>query len=239
MGLLSGIAGSTAAATSSTGTAAPSLAGDFNTFLTLLTTQLQNQDPTSPVDSNQFTQQLVEFAGVQQQVQSNTLLQQLVTNSQASQVSSASSFIGTNITATGNSGALTNGKATFGYTLPSAATAANVTISDSNGNIVFEGTGSTNAGNNPVSWDGTNSFTGATEPDGVYTIAVKAVGSAGNAITATPYVTGTVDSASISNGSVVLNIGSLSIPEANVTSVTNLPGTQTTSVPPTTTTPTS
>lgn len=218
---------SSTTASNSTGSLT-SLAGNFNTFLNLLTTQLKNQDPTSPVDSNQFTQQLVEFAGVQQQTQTNTLLQQLVNNSQTSQVSSASSFIGTTIQATGDQGALVNGSATFGYTLPNAAGTANVTITDSSGNVVFTGTGSTNAGSNTVSWDGTNSITGATEPAGVYTIKVTATDSLGNAITATPYITGKVDSASISNGSVMLEIGALQVPQGNVTSVTNLPGTTST-----------
>lgn len=219
-------AASAAAASASTGSnSATSLAGNFDTFLKLLTTQLKNQDPTHPVDSNQFTQQLVAFAGVQQQLETNTLLKQLVSNSQASQVSNAASFVGTVIQASGNQGAVVSGKAQFGYTLSGAAHVANVTISDSKGNKVFEGTGSVNAGSNTVNWDGKNSFTGAQEPDGVYTISVTAKDASGNAVTATPFITGTVTSAAISNGAVVLNIGALQVPEANVTSVTNLSGT--------------
>lgn len=222
--MVDAVSAASAASSSSSSTGGlASLAGNFNTFLTLLTTQLKNQDPTNPVDSNQFTQQLVEFAGVQQQVETNTLLQQLVSSSQAGQVSNAASFVGTTIKATGNQGALVNSAARFGYTLPSAASVVNVTIKDSSGNIVFQGTGSTTAGDNVVVWDGKNSATGAQEPDGVYTINVTAKDSGGNAITATPFITGTVTSASISNGSVVLDIGSLEVPEANVTKVTNLP----------------
>ena len=161
------------AASAGTSSSATSLAGNFNTFLTLLTTQLKNQDPSDPVDSNQFTQQLVEFAGVQQQVQSNTLLQQLVTNSTTNQVSSASSFVGTTMQASGNSLGLSGGNGTFGYTLPSAASSAIVTIKDSAGNIVYTGSGTTNAGSNLVQrGHGSNSFTGATEPDGTYSFSV-------------------------------------------------------------------
>jgi flagellar basal-body rod modification protein FlgD len=217
----------TAASTSSgSGSSALNLASNFNTFLTLLTTQLQNQDPTSPVDSNQFTQQLVEFAGVQQQVQTNTLLSQLVSATQGNQVSSASSFIGTTVQATGNQAGLTSGgSATFGYTLASAAANAVVTIKDASGNVVYVGNGSTNSGANSVSWDGTNSLNGSTEPAGTYSISVQATDASGNAITATPYETGTVSSASISNGVVMLNVGGLQIPETSVTSVTGLNGT--------------
>ena len=221
-----GAAAQSAAANGATSTAGsvPSLAGDFNTFLTLLTTQLKHQDPTNPVDSNQFTQQLVQFAGVQQQSQTNTLLKQLIAVSQGNQVSSASSFIGTTIQAPGNKGALVNGLGQFGYTLSSTAATANVTITDSLGNTVFSGTGSKLAGSNIVKWSGQNSFTGAQEPDGVYSIKVSATDANGASITATPFTTGTVSSASIDNGAVMLNIGALAIPEGSVTSVTNLPG---------------
>ena len=64
-----------------------SLAGNFQSFLTLLTTQLQNQDPLNPTDTNQFTQQITQMTGVEQQLISNQLLQQLV--SQQTGVSAA------------------------------------------------------------------------------------------------------------------------------------------------------
>ena len=238
MGTVGNAAAAAAANTNTSGTTTSltNLAGNFNTFIQLLTTQLQNQDPTNPTDTSQFTQQLVEFAGVQQQLQTNTLLQQLVTNSTANQVGSASSFVGTTIQAAGNQTALvggtvptggtvaTGGTAQIGYTLASAASQVNVTITDSNGNQVFSGTGTGTAGSNTVSWNGVNSFTGASEPDGVYNVAVTATNSNGGSVTATPFIEGTVSSASISNGSVMLNIGALQVPEANVTSITNLPG---------------
>ncbi len=223
---------STPAPAASTGSSASnvnsqlSLASNFNTFLNLLTTQLQNQDPSNPVDSNQFTQQLVEFAGVQQQVEGNAYLQQILAATQSNAVSSASSYIGTTIQATGDQASLTKGgKTTFGYTLPSAASSVEVTVKDSTGAIVFQGTGTGNSGSNTVSWDGKNSFTGVSEPSGIYSISVKAADANGTAITATPFITGTVNSASISNGTVVLDLGNgLEVPTTNVTNVSNLPG---------------
>ena len=202
-----------------------SLASNFNTFLNLLTTQLKNQDPSNPVDSNQFTQQLVEFAGVQQQVQGNQYLSQILAAVQGNQVGSASSYIGTTIQASGNQGSLSSGAAQFGYNLAYAASKVAVTIKDTNGAVVFQGTGTNNSGSNTVTWDGTNSFTGATEPNGIYTMSVKATDANGNAITSTPFITGTVSSASISNGTVMLNLGNnLLVPTTNVTSISNLPG---------------
>ena len=92
--------------TSNTGTSSASvnnslasMANNFTTFLTLLTTQLKNQDPTSPLDTNQFTQQLTQMTGVEQQLQSNKLLQQLV-NTQAGLGASAN-LIGKVVTAPG------------------------------------------------------------------------------------------------------------------------------------------
>src|ERR1700726_4094211 len=84
------------------------LAGNFNSFLTLLTTQLQNQDPLSPLDTNQFTQQLVEFASVQQQVDMNTNMQTLISLQQTSEASSAMQLIGANVTLNGTSSPLTS-----------------------------------------------------------------------------------------------------------------------------------
>src|SRR6202789_478055 len=90
-------------ATASTATAAgldgsQQLAGNYNTFLTLLTTQLQNQNPLDPLDSNQFTQQLVEFSSVEQQVNMNTNLQTLISLQQTSDATSAMQYLGSNVT---------------------------------------------------------------------------------------------------------------------------------------------
>lgn len=218
-----------AAANASTATgsknALADLGANFNSFLTLLTTQLKHQDPSSPIDSNQFTQQLVQFTGVQQQVTANMYLEKILASMQTSQVSSAASYVGTNIKATGNSGALINGVAGFGYTLPANATTAEVTIKNSDGTVVFSGLGTTTAGDNFVGWDGVNSTSGVKEKDGVYTISVKAKDSTGSEIKATPFITGTVDSASIEKGIVQLGIGSLHVPTTDVISISNLKNT--------------
>jgi len=205
----------TSSSTTSSGSGS-STSSIYSTFINLLTTQLKNQDPTNPTDTTQFTNQLISLSNLEQQTQSNSLLQQLVTNSNVSQISSASSFVGTNITASGSQVALTNGTANFGYSLPSAAGSVQVSIKDSNGVQVYSGQGTVNSGNNTVSWNGQNSITGATEPDGVYSISVTAKDATGNSITATPFITGVVTSASINQGVVDLNIGSLVVPESNV-----------------------
>src|ERR1700733_1028071 len=100
---------STASTAPTAGVAGSStLAGNFNTFLQLLTTQLQNQDPLSPLDTTQFTQQLVEFASVEQQVNMNTNLQTLISMQQTSEATSALQLVGNTVTVSGNAAALSN-----------------------------------------------------------------------------------------------------------------------------------
>ena len=96
----SSAAGSTANSSSgvSSNSGLNELADNFNSFLTLLTTQLQNQDPLDPLDTNQFTQQLVEFTSVQQQVDMNTNLQTLISLQQTNEATQAMQFLGTNVT---------------------------------------------------------------------------------------------------------------------------------------------
>src|SRR5689334_16773248 len=90
-------------------TADQTIAGNFQTFLTLLTTQLQNQNPLDPLDTNQFTQQLVQFASVEQQIKMNTQLQSLVSLQQTAQNSQALGFVGKTVTVKGATAPLTNG----------------------------------------------------------------------------------------------------------------------------------
>lgn len=187
------------------------LAGDFDTFLLLLTTQLKNQDPIEPMDTNEFTSQLVQFATVEQAIQSNTNLEKLIDLQKGSTVNSAAQYMGRFIQATGDQGNLSDGVATFSYTLPSKATTAEVSITDSKGAVVFTGSGPTNVGLNDVIWDGTNSFTGATMADGIYKLAVVAKDADGNKITATTYTTGFVTGVNLEGETPMLRIGQLDV----------------------------
>src|SRR6516164_5269967 len=111
-------AAATSATTDQVALGKTQLAQSFDTFLSLLTTQLKNQDPLSPMDSTQFTQQLVQMTGVEQQLATNDLLKQLVANSNTS-VSSAVGLIGKEVNADTADAQLANGKAVWTYTLPS------------------------------------------------------------------------------------------------------------------------
>src|SRR5215216_3542616 len=120
----------TAAATDTGALGRARLAENFDTFLSLLTTQLKNQDPLSPLDSNQFTQQLVQMTGVEQQLLTNDLLKKLVGNT-ASGVATAVSLIGKEVRADADVSALANGKADWLYKLDRPASDVKLEILDS------------------------------------------------------------------------------------------------------------
>src|SRR3954469_16154064 len=104
---------------SSTGS---TIAGNFQSFLTLLTTQLKNQNPLDPLDTNQFTQQLVQFAGVEQQLRTNDQLSNLVSMQQTTQATQALDFVGKNAVVDGSTATMTNNAATWQLGIPSSGT---------------------------------------------------------------------------------------------------------------------
>ena len=196
------------------------LAGNFNTFLTLLTTQLQNQDPLSPLDTNQFTQQLVEFASVEQQVNMNTNLQTLISMQQTSASLQALQLVGANVTINSNTAALskaTGSPATWGFSSPSPATGA-VTITSSTGQVALTGTISLTAGSQTFSWNGQGN-NGVTWPDGNYTLSIKATDANGQAVTVSTQVQGTISSVNVSQTPPLVTVGGQSYPLSSIQSI--------------------
>ena len=202
------------AGTAASNDALASLSGNFNNFLNLLMTQIQNQDPTSPMDTSQFTTELVQFAGVEQQINSNTSLNQLISLQTGEETVQASSLVGHAVNVNSTSLPLQDGSATLDYTA-SASEPVTITVSNSSGNVVnsvsLTATGTTNS----WTWDGTNSAA-TTEPDGTYTVAVKD-GSSGTALPFT--VQGTVTGVVNNAGTVNLDFGPMSTPFGNIASV--------------------
>jgi flagellar basal-body rod modification protein FlgD len=216
----------TVAPTSSAATASSSstsligqqeIASNFQEFLQLLTTQLQNQDPLSPMDTNQFTQQLVEFAGVEQQLKTNTDLDQLVTLNTTSQSTSALSFVGSQVTADGSTTQLKNGVAVWNVTSPKPAAAA-ISILDQNGNTVWTGQQTLNTGAQSFSWNG-NTSTGTIAPDGLYTIQITAQDASSQPVTVSTQFTGTVTGVDLSGSQPMLQVDSSEIPISAVSAI--------------------
>src|SRR4051812_7043586 len=160
-----------AAAQQQTTTSGVKLAKDLNSFLQLLTSQLKNQDPLSPMDSTQFTNQLTQFAQVEQQININSNLTNLIGLSRQSIVSSAVNYIGKTIEGQSDQVPLQNGALKAGYGLNSDAKAVTLVVRDDTGNIVFSKPGETLKGVHEFDWDGKDS-NGVQLKDGTYTLGV-------------------------------------------------------------------
>jgi flagellar basal-body rod modification protein FlgD len=180
------------------------IASDFTTFLKLLTTQLQNQDPLSPMDTNQFTQQLVEFASVEQQMKSNDSLSTLVSLDQAAQTTSALNLVGATVVVDGSTTQLNNGSATWNLSVTKPATAT-VTIKDATGQTAYTGTFGVNAGAQNFVWDG-HGNNGTLWPNGSYTMAATATDASGQTTAISTQIQAKVDSVDLTQTPPLLSI---------------------------------
>jgi flagellar basal-body rod modification protein FlgD len=202
----------------STTNAAAGLTQNFNTFLTLLTTQLQNQDPLSPLDTNQFTQQLVSFSQVEQQINTNSNLQQLIALQGAGESISALPLVGQNIEYNSSTAPLSNGQANFVYDLPSATSSTALTVLNSDGNVVYTQPGDTGAGAHVFSWNGQTN-TGVQLPNGNYTLQIQAVGAGGTAVTPSIASVGAVQAVGVENGTATFTVNGMAVPMSELVTV--------------------
>lgn len=200
------------------------LADDFDTFLLLLTTQLENQDPTEPLDTNEFTNQLVQFSVAEQAVAQNENLEKLIALQESGAFDSAIAYIGKEVEANGNAGELVGGFAAFTYELDAPANNVNIVITDGAGRAVYSGQGSKDSGKNRVVWDGTNSFNGADEIEGTYFINVIAKNAAGETVTSRTLTTGLVTGAEAQGEEMVLTVAGTTVKVEDVKAV-SLPST--------------
>ena len=221
-------ASSTAAtgAASAAGTAATTgqnalsaLSGNFSDFLGMLMTQLQNQDPTSPLDTNQFTSELVQFSGVEQQINTNSSLTQLIQLTQAGEVMQASAMTGKQVTVTSNQIPLQNGSGSVQFTTPAAEPVA-IAISNANGQAVRGVTLNAAAGQNTWSWNGTDNA-GNAVPDGAYNIAVVGANSDGTTAAVPFTVSGTATGEQSTSSGEQLELGALPVNFGSIVSVAN------------------
>ncbi|MGA0607602.1 flagellar hook assembly protein FlgD [Phenylobacterium sp. VNQ135] len=184
------------------------LAESFDTFLALLTAQLKNQDPLSPLDSNQFTQQIVQMTGVEQQLLTNDLLKSLVSNT-TNGVATAVSLIGKEVRAATTDAKLQNGKAEWIYTLPRDANDVKLEVLDSKGKVVKvlapEEAKGLKAGDHKVTWDGKDA-NNVKMPDGIYSLRVTAKDSDYATIPTTVSIEGVVTGVEQSNGDTLITV---------------------------------
>lgn len=218
--LTSSTTATTTSSSKSSTTSNASLAGNYQQFLTLLLSQLQHQDPTNPVDASQYTSQLVQLASLEQQVSNGDKLDTLTDSLTALGGGTAAiGYLGRTVQATGDTTAMSNGEASWGYELAGTASSVTLSVADANGNVVYQGKGDTAQGAHSVTWDGVGSD-GSTYGSGTYTLTVKAVDAGGNAVSSTTSITGKVTSVDTSNGTATLSVNGVSVSTDNVLSVT-------------------
>ena len=181
------------------------LSSNYTMFLQLLTTQLKNQDPTNPMDANQFTQQLVQYSQVEQQIKTNATLSQVSNSLAVSNATQMLSYVGQTVSADGSKTTLQNGNAQWSFALDRSATAT-VNVLDSGGNVVYTQSTAYPSGTSNFTWNGTES-NGTKAPDGTYTIAVSGQDAEGNAANVTTTVTGQVTGVDFSSGQPYLDVG--------------------------------
>ena len=179
---------------------------DLNKFLNLLVTQLKNQDPLDPMDATEFTSQLVQFAGVEQQIFANSNLEKLLKLEETNQISSLVGLIGKTVEAEGRTLPLQNGKGTLGYIMPAGANKATITITSSVGLTVYTGDADTSSGKHTFNWDG-KSTSGLLQNDGSYNILVSGTDHQGNLLEIVHTVFGRVTGVGIDDGALSLNMG--------------------------------
>ena len=194
--------------------------GDMDAFLLLLVTQLKNQDPLSPLEPTEFTNQLVNFAGVEQQIATNDNIEKLLSVQNAVLASAVIGFVGKEVVAdTSGKLPLQNGEATFEYTLGSSASNVVMTISDDNGGILFTKAGETGVGKHEVIWDGKDAQD-QQMPDGSYNLAITPLAFSGETIEHTIRVKAVITGISLANGETKMDATGVTIPFEKIETVT-------------------
>lgn len=194
------------------------LSGNLDNFLTILTTQLQFQDPLSPLDTHEFTNQLVLFTSVEQQVQQNKNLESLVTLQKNSVALGAVSYIGQVIEANGATTNLEDSIAKTAYFLPKNALTARLTITNSSGDVVLNRDIPSEAGFHTFVWDGKDGQ-GIQQPDGMYNFAITAKDKNDALIKHSQSVFGSVTGVQFDGGNAILLMGDIPVPLSELNGV--------------------
>ena len=190
----------TATSASTAASSAASLASNFDTFLTILTAQIQNQDPLEPMDSSKFTEQLVQFSGVEQQIKSNSQLETLVKATNSNAGAALSGYLGQQAEID-SAGAQFNGDTVhWHYALPSDAAKATITVTDAAGKVLYAKTGETTKGSHDFDWNGELNSGGTAPDDQPYWINVVAEDANGKTITPVHSLTTTISGVDLTYG---------------------------------------
>ncbi len=211
-------AGVNGSGTSTTANALQSLSGNYTDFLQMLMTQLKNQDPTSPMNTDTFTTELVQFSSVEQQINTNSSLNSLIQLTQSGQLLQSSSLVGHQVSLNSTTLPLQNSKGEVQFTAP-VAEPVTVSVADASGNTIVQATVNAQQGANSWTWNG-QSANGTTEPDGTYAVTVTS--QSGTTVTPVPFtVVGTATGLAKNGTTLNLQVGPLTTDISNVDSVIN------------------
>ncbi len=224
--ILGGVSGNSAAEGTKSADAQAQLEEDLNRFLNLLVTQLKNQDPLDPMDSNEFTSQLVQFAAVEQQIFANSNLEELVSLQQMGQISSLVDFIDRTVEVVGTKFPLENGKAKFTYTMPEDVKSASVIIRDQNGITIYEESANLEQGQHTFEWDGLDKH-GQPADDGIYNAVVTGLDRNSDIIEVSQTAFGRITGVGSEAGTPTIFLGDLEVPQGYIISVMETPETPT------------
>ena len=216
---ISTIGASTADAATKTDKSRNKLAKDLDSFLTLLTSQLKNQDPLSPMDSTEFTNQLVQFAQVEQQINSNESLTNLIGLSQQNIITNAVNYMGKTVEATSGKFPLQDGHAKAAYGVTKDASSVALVVRNSAGQLVYSSAGEKTQGVHPFEWDGKDS-TGKQLPDGSYELQVTALSKDDEPVETYTTAFGKVTGVTTKDGQTLVVMGNLGVPIDKILSVT-------------------
>jgi flagellar basal-body rod modification protein FlgD len=212
---------STATTTSSSSSTSSSSTLTSSDFLTLLVSELQNQNPLDATSTTDLVNQLTSYANFTSQQSINSSLTSLAGSFSSLVTLNSINYIGHTVEAKTDTSTLNNGSATFGYSLSSTASNVSISIQDSSGNTVWTGTGTGNAGSNSFTWDGKDSSGNQLADGGQYTISVTATNSTGNSVLNYTTVTGTVTGIDTSTSTPSLTVNGVSVSAANIIGVTS------------------
>jgi flagellar basal-body rod modification protein FlgD len=192
---------------------------NIDSFLLLLTTQLRHQDPTDPQKAHEFTQQLISFNGVEQQIATNKHLEELLSNERHNVLNNASAYIGKTVEVDQSKAELRNGFANFAYNISEKADKTNIKVIDAKGVTVRSLDGNVLAGAHAFKWDGRNDR-GIIQPDGEYTIKVSTFNEHGLSMRNRSGIQGVVKEAKLDAANApILVVNNLEIPLKKVVAV--------------------
>ena len=208
---------SAAASGSSAAGSQAGLIADYELFLSILTTQIQNQDPLDPLDSAEYTTQLVQYSNVEQSIKQNQNLEDIIATLQSNQSLSYVSYIGNEVTADASTTTLSGSQASWTYNISEDATGT-FEIRNASGAVVYSDEVEFEAGSGTFNWDG-RTDTGQQAVDGLYTISFDVKDASSRPETVRTTISGIVDSVDWSSGEAVLKVGSQEFPVSAVQAV--------------------